>query len=143
MDDGASVIYWDASALISSVIMDRHSDTALAWVEKSGLHLISTLADAEISAVISRMKKEGLLTATAAQTAFETLGGGPWRHIGILPESRTIRLLSEKWPLRGADLWHLAAAKTLHREFPELVLLSFDQKLQHAAEGESLGGVVV
>ena len=50
-----------------------------------------------------------------------------------------IRSLSNKWPLRGADLWHLAAAKNLHREFPELFLLSFDNQLKRAAAGEALG----
>jgi hypothetical protein len=46
--------------------------------------------------------------------------------------------LATKWPLRGADLWHLAAAKSLQTELPELAFLSFDLKLAAAAKGEGL-----
>ena len=74
---------------------------------------------------------------TIAQ-ASRPLDNGPWRRISTLPDWKIIRSLSAKWPLRGADLWHLAAAKSLHREFPELFLLSFDNRLKRAAEGESL-----
>jgi predicted nucleic acid-binding protein len=46
--------------------------------------------------------------------------------------------LASNWSLRGADLWHLAAAKTLQCELPELLLLTFDQRLYHAAAGENI-----
>ena len=49
-----------------------------------------------------------------------------------------MRALSAKWPLREADLWHLAAAATLRKEFPELKFLTFDQRLKKAAAGEAL-----
>jgi hypothetical protein len=51
----------------------------------------------------------------------------------------TTRRLARSWPLRGADLWHLAAAKALQTELPELRLLSFDSRLTAAAHGEGLG----
>ena len=44
-----------------------------------------------------------------------------------------------KHSLRGADLWHLAAAMTLKRELPELWLMTFDQRLKTAAELEGIG----
>ncbi len=47
-------------------------------------------------------------------------------------------ILSAKWPLRGADLWHLANATTLRKEFPELTFLTFDQRLEKVAKGEQL-----
>jgi hypothetical protein len=40
--------------------------------------------------------------------------------------------------LRGADLWHLASAKTLQEELPELILLTFDDQLMNAVTGERL-----
>jgi hypothetical protein len=85
------------------------------------------------------MKREHILADTLSQAAFEVLDNGPWRRISTLPEWKMIRSLSAKWPLRGAHLCHLAAAKSLHREFPELFLLSFDNRLKRAAEGEALG----
>jgi len=40
--------------------------------------------------------------------------------------------------LKGADLWHLATAKTLQEQIPELVMFTFDDRLRVAAEGENL-----
>jgi len=48
------------------------------------------------------------------------------------------RRLAAKHPLRGAYLWHLAAAISLKSEFRELSLLTFDQRLRIAAESEDL-----
>jgi len=49
-----------------------------------------------------------------------------------------VRSLSSKWPLRGADLWHLAMAKSLQAELPELTFMSYDARLVAAARGEGL-----
>jgi len=76
----------------------------------------------------------GVLVAAAK----ETVDSGPWRLLNITPAWESAKILSEKWPLRGADLWHLSAAKTLQEELPELVLLTFDGRLKSAALGEGL-----
>jgi predicted nucleic acid-binding protein len=140
MDKRVQVIYWDSSAVLSALFTDTHSKTAKKWSTAEGVHFISTLTFAEVTAVISRMQRERIVTDTLSQAAFEVLDNGPWRRISSLPDWKMIRSLSAKWPLRGADLWHLAAAKSLLREFPELFLLSFDNRLKSAAEGEALGG---
>ncbi len=70
--------------------------------------------------------------------AEEVLENGPWRRLGIVPQWNIIKNLSDKWPLRGADLWHLSAAKGLQKQFPELQLLSYDRLLKIAAQGEGL-----
>jgi hypothetical protein len=84
------------------------------------------------------MKRERLVAETLVIAAFETLEQGPWRRIYTWPEWAIVRTLSAKWPLRGADLWHLATAVTLHKEFPELKFLTFDRRLGQAAAGEAL-----
>ena len=71
---------------------------------------------------------------------FESLEGGLWRRLNIWPDWEIVPLLSRRWPLRGADLWHLATAKSLQKEFPELLFLTFDDRLQKAAQGEGLLG---
>ena len=134
------VIYWDTSAILSVLFVDRHSDTARKWVRKDGFHLISTLAYAETCAVIARMKREKHLTEPLVKAAFETLEQGPWRHLNAWPERKTTQTLSMKWSLRGADLWHLATAKDLQTQLAELYLLTFDTTLRKAAKGEGLGG---
>ena len=139
MDKSLKVIYWDASAVLSALFSDKHSAEAIDWSTVKGIHFISTLAFTEVSAVVSRMQRERILTETLSQAAFEVLEDGPWRRISSLPDWKIIRSLSAKWPLSGADLWHLATAKSLLREFPELFLLSFDRRLNKAAAGEALG----
>jgi predicted nucleic acid-binding protein len=139
MDKSVQVIYWDSSAVLSALFTDTHSKAAKKWSAAKGVHFISTLTYTEIAAVISRMQRERILADTLSQAAFEVLDNGPWRRISSQPDWKMIRSLSNKWPLRGADLWHLATAKNLHREFPELFLLSFDNRLKSAAEGEALG----
>ena len=139
MDKSLQVIYWDSSAVLSALFTDTHSQDAKKWSTAKGVHFISTLTFTEVTAVISRMQRERILAATLSQAAFEVLDNGPWRRISSLPDWKMIRSLSAKWSLRGADLWHLAAAKSLHKEFPELFLLSFDNRLKRAAEEEALG----
>ena len=134
-----SVIYWDASAILSALFEDSRSDMALGWSQKKdSIHLISTLAYAEVCAVIARLKKERIVADVFIQAALETLEKGLWRRLSIMPEWDKIRSLSQKFVLRGADLWHLAAAKTLQEKLPELVFLSFDKRSMAAARKEHL-----
>ena len=138
MDNEPEVIYWDASAILSALFKDSHSHIATLWVEKDAVHFLTTLAYAEVCAVISRMQKENILTDLLIKAGFEILDQGPWRRLAITPEWDITRHLSEKRFLRGADLWHLAAAKSLQKEFPELKMLTFDSRLKAAASEEDL-----
>lgn len=134
----SQVIYWDASAVLSTLFDDSHSPQAQRWTRKHEVHLISTLAYAETYAVIARIQKEGVLAEVLIEAAIESLEGGPWRHLNLDPDWTTVQPLSKKWRLRGADLWHLATAKRLQRQIPELCLLTFDMRLHEAALGEKM-----
>ncbi len=50
------VIYSDASAVLSALIKDAHSEKAQEWANREGIHLLSSLTYAEVIAVISRMQ---------------------------------------------------------------------------------------
>lgn len=132
-------IYWDSSAILSTLLKDKHSDQALKWVRKEGVHFLSTLAYAEVIAVLDRLERERILTRILAQSAFLALVEGPWRFLNVSPARECLDSLQGKYPLRGADFWHLAMARTLKRDIPELMILSFDHRLQAGAEEESLG----
>lgn len=132
------ILYWDASAVLSVLFKDSRSDEALLWTRKNAVHLISTLAYAEVSAVIARLKRERILANVLVDAAFEALEGGPWRRLNIWPDWDELKILSLNWSLCGADLWHLAVAKTLQPQLPELMVFTFDKRLRTAAEGESL-----
>ncbi len=72
------------------------------------------------------------------KAAQEALSRRPWRRVNHIPRWDIIRELARTWSLKGADLWHLAAAKCLQEQLPELRLLSFDRRLLTAAHGEGL-----
>jgi predicted nucleic acid-binding protein len=132
------VVYWDSSSILSALFRDSHSKKAKEFAGKEGVHLLSTLAYAEVCSVIHRIRRERLLADVLIDAAFEVLETGPWRHLNIWPEWKHTKTLSSKWPLRGADLWHLASAKTLQKQIPELILFTFDSKLKAAADGENI-----
>ncbi len=138
MSNNLWAIYWDASAVLSVLFKDSFTDDAQMWAQKKGFHFMSTLTYAETCAVIARMQRERILADILIKASFEALEEGPWRRLTISPEWIVMRSLSAKWPLRGADLWHLSAAKSLQKELPELLLLTFDNRLQKAAQGEGL-----
>lgn len=139
MARGQVVLYWDSSAVLSALFRDRHSDAAIAWSRRDGVHLLTTLAWAEVHAVVGRVERERVLARVLVNAAREALALGPWRRVNMSPDWNLVRALSLKWPLRGADLWHLAAAKNLHADLPELKVLSFDQRLARAAREEGVG----
>ncbi|MBS3987273.1 MAG: type II toxin-antitoxin system VapC family toxin [Erysipelothrix sp.] len=133
-----NILYWDSSAIISALFKDCHSDQALEYANSDGFHFMSTLALAETHGVISRLKRERMLAEVLLDSALESLETGPWRLINLSPDTIFIKALASKWPLRGADLWHLATAKTLQKDLPELTVLTFDNRLYVAALGEKL-----
>ena len=132
------VVYWDASAVLSVLIADGHSARATAAARRPGTHLISTLCSAEVSAVLARLERDRTLPTVLADAARELVRNGPWRRLTLQPDWASIDDLATRWPLRGADLWHLATAVTLSRELPELRLITFDSRLTLASSGAGL-----
>jgi predicted nucleic acid-binding protein len=138
--DDDAVIYWDASALLSCLVEDFHTGSAAAVFARPGYHVVSSLAFAEVHAVLSRIARlPG--KAEAAESARAAFAQGPWIWLEIGPDRELCRALGTRRALRGADLWHLATALTLRERLPELALLTFDRALGEAALAEGLGGV--
>jgi len=133
------VLYWDASAILSALIKDAWSEEAQKWARKEGVHLLSSLAYAEVLAVLFRMKRERMMAEVLVKAALETLGSGPWRRLNPGPTWVLMAELSKRWSLRGADLWHLSAAKSVSEHLPEVKFLTFDPRLRDAARGEGIG----
>ena len=135
------VLYWDSSAVLSVLISDLHSTEATEAARRTGTHLLSTLAFAEVFAVLARFERDGSLPTVLADAAHELVKNGPWRRLTLQPDWASIHDLAVRWPLRGADLWHLATAVTLSRELPELRLITFDARLIAASGGLDLAYV--
>lgn len=143
MSEKLAVIYWDSTALLSFLFKDRNSEQVMEKARQKGVHLLTTLTMAEVYTVISRIRRENYLSEILADSLYETLESGPWSKLNIVPDSSAMRDLARRWPLKGSGLWHLAAAKTLQREFPELMILTLDSELAKASRGERLKLVVL
>ena len=125
MSESSLVVYWDASAAISLLFNDIHSETALIWWKKGTVHILSSLAYVEVAAVIARLERTGILDSSSTETALAKFTGLGWRKTKILPDDTIIAP-------------YLACACTLHSQLPELRLLTFDSRLHDAAVGEGL-----
>jgi predicted nucleic acid-binding protein len=137
-DQHQVVIYWDASAILSALIKDQHSEDAQFWASQDGVHLISSLSYSEVLAVLFRIRREKKMTSQLIHTVLGALESGPWRPLHIAPEWPVMKKLSNRWSLRGADLWHLAAARTFQIHIKETLLLTYDTRLKVAAQGEEI-----
>ena len=133
-----TVVYWDASAVLSVCFYREQSEVAMDRAREPGIHLISSLAWAESHAVIARLERENAIASIFAEAARESLDRGPWRRVHLTPDWRDAADLARRWPLRGADLWHLALASRLRIDLPELELLTFYTRLATAARAEGL-----
>lgn len=132
------VIYWDASAVLSALFKDEHSREAYKWARQDGYHFLSTLAYAEVQAVLRRIERERMMADIFLKAVQESLETGPWRIWQGVPRKEILNKASERFPLRGADLWHLGAAVTLREDLPELKLLTYDRRLWIGAQGEGM-----
>src|SRR5260370_33074122 len=97
------------------------------------MHLPATLGWAEAFAVHGRLAPDRSLPTVLADTARDVVTNGPWRRLSLQPAWKAIEGLAVRWPVRGADLWHLAAAATLRRELPPLQMIPFDSRLALAS----------
>jgi predicted nucleic acid-binding protein len=132
------VIYWDSSALLSFLFKNGYSEKILEMARHKGVHLLTTLAIAEAYTIISHIQRHELLSEVLVESLFDMLEKGFWSRLNVVPDSKALKELACKWPLEGSGLWHLATAKTLQREFPELMLLTVDKKLARASKGERI-----
>jgi predicted nucleic acid-binding protein len=131
-------VYWDPTSVLSALFQDSNSEKALAMSKKEGVHLVSGLCYSEVASVLSRIRRRKIVNEVLIEVTLEALKNGPWRHLNIWPEWSMLMALSSKRPLKAANLWHLASAKTLQKQIPELTLLTFDEELKTAAEEEGL-----
>jgi len=134
----ASALYWDASAILSLLLEDRHSAKARSSSAEPGPHLLSSLAFTEVCAVMARLERERRLTPDDRRSTLRSLRAQPWSALHLEPDRALAADLAARHPLRGADLWHLATALTLAGRLPGVVLVTFDARLAEAARDEGV-----
>lgn len=131
------VFYWDTSAIVSLFVRDNHSEKIGGYFGLKGINLLSSLTIAETFSVLARANNPDL-AKIKAELISDIAHGREWGLTHVIPANQLLLELSNLYRLRGADLWHLAVAVTLKQDFPQITLLTFDNELAEAANGEKI-----
>ena len=134
------VFYWDSSALIKRYV-EEDGSKLIRRIGEGRPNFTAALSHAEILATFYRLRRDG----RASQSELEQLLGGfsdDWKNLLIVAYGKQVQNTAEKSiarsPLKGADLVHLASALKLVEEGLEVVLLTFDLRLEKAAQDHGL-----
>ena len=138
-------VYFETSAIVKLVMIERGSDRADALWDASDLLVTSRLSYAEARAALAAARRSGRLTRKGMEDAKTALDGRfeEVDQVEVTPDLvRSAGDLAEEHGLPGYDAIHLASALSL--EAPELILVTWDQDLAIAGErvGLGLAGIV-
>lgn len=108
------LVYLDASVWVKRYVVEEGTKRVRKWLRQGPVVATSSLALIEVMCTLVRKERAGELEAekmetylTAAETDFERFASVPLLS-GVVEEAR---LLSRRYGLRGADTFHLAAAR--------------------------------
>jgi len=133
------IIYFDASVLVSMIMVDANSPSVGRWYESlSASVIISDLANLEVSAVISREFRTRRYTRTQADKAvgeFDALRAQSDRMAQGPRDFALAELLVRDYStkLSAPDALHLASAKNAGA-----MLATFDARLANAARAQGV-----
>jgi len=136
------VIYFDSSALVKRYVKEEGSETVQSLIERGGSIATSKLAYPEILSAFGRKQRTGELAAALFRKLVDQFDAD-WKsvfvvelHDELLP---TVKLLSAKYSLKGADTVHLSSALWLKRSVQtDMIFVASDGNLLEAAKGERL-----
>lgn len=133
--------YIDTSAFVKRYFLESGSDIIDRLFKKSELTMTASLTYAETYAAFNRVYREGGITGSKLKNIIE-LFEEDWKGLSLIEFSAEARKkipdLSKKFPLRGADLLHLASALTIFERGIDFQFVASDGKLLNAAEGSGL-----
>jgi predicted nucleic acid-binding protein len=115
-----ALVYLDASALVKLCVDEPGSALAAALWDGADVIATCRIADAEVRATLAGGRRSGRLDPVAARRAVA---------------DRAAQLIA-RYPLRGGDALHLAAAMMLAS--PDLVVAVWDEHVAAAARAERL-----
>lgn len=129
----APVVYWDGPAVASTLVRGPDSERALAVLREPAVHLVSTLAWMQAVAEAARLVRDGALTREQTRAVTDALERGPWRLTYACPRRAALESVLAG-PYDAATRWHLATARTLRRQLPELRLFALEGPVRALAD---------
>jgi len=136
------VIYFDSCALVKRYVKEDGSEDVLSLIQRGEGITTSKLAYPEILSAFARKERSGELARGLRKRLLDQFEAD-WKsilvvelHDELLP---TMKLLLNKYPLRGADTVHLSSALWLKRAVQtDMTFVASDVNLLKAAHGERL-----
>jgi len=139
------VRYWDSSALLPLIVLERTSAAIQGLLTADRDVLTWWASRIEAASALSRLGREGALNGGTLEAAFSRLDALARTWDEVLPtepvREQAIRLLRVH-PLRAADALQLAAALVGSEHQPRtLALVTLDERLRQAALREGFAVV--
>lgn len=132
--------FWDASAIVPLLVAESSTRRLQTLAAADTAMLVWWASEVECVSALSRLEREGALTARAVAVAYRRLGqlSGAWHQVDPSDAIReaAIRFLRVH-PLRAADALQLAAAFLAAERRPaSLDIITLDDRMGVAAQKE-------
>jgi predicted nucleic acid-binding protein len=132
--------FWDSSAIVPLTVAEASTEALLATAAQDPVMCVWWATEIECVSALSRLEREGALTAGAITTALERLDrlAEGWNEVQPIAALRgTARRLLRVHALRAADSLQLAAAVIASEGLPaSLNVVTLDERLATAARRE-------
>jgi predicted nucleic acid-binding protein len=138
------VIYAESSAVLSWLFGERRAVEVIETLESAEVVVASELTGVECARAIQRVASRGLIGRVQAATLLAEFGSAAAQWDRIEVRERVIGLASGPFPvepIRALDAIHLASAMVAREVWPELAVLSFDERVR--ANAAALGHTVL
>jgi len=141
---GVESLYLETSSLLKVLFREEGYEKIASVIENSRVILTSQVTLIEAQRAISRALAAGALKASAAKQLEGVLESHAlgWNILGIIePIQRRAGQQFPSEPVRTLDAIHLATALEFLTVYPELVVLSHDERVQSNLEPLGLRAV--
>jgi len=136
------VRFWDASALVPLLIVERGTPLAARWLRQDPAVVVWTLTRLELLSALARQRRDDHRDVAALTAARRDLlhEWGRWSEItAIEVVRRHAERLVEAHPIKAADALQIGAALVAAQQTPELYeFVTLDDVQATAAEREGL-----
>lgn len=125
-------LYAESSAILRWLFAEEGSERLLAALASADKVVASRLTLIEARRVVRRAEREGRITAAQAADILAILAqaASTWAIIEVTEEiARRAEDAFPSEPVRTLDAIHLASALFLRQSFPDLVILSSDERV--------------
>ena len=138
------VIYAESSAVLAWLLDEPRAADVIKTLESADLVVTSDLTGIECARAIHRAAMRGLITQVQANTLRAALSSaaGQWDRLEL--GERVIALASGPFPvepIRALDAIHLASAMVAREVWPEVAVLSLDERVR--ANAAAMGHVLL